>query len=1682
MYLNKIDDLIDRIIDDFYTVVILNNKEFRKVLSEENFIKYQSVINDTVDSYVSAIPEDNLNEITKKRDGIDDLYDTLKRYCLVYAFLTIGATYSGKPDMFINNIIEFSKNQSQYSLRVSNFFNSESNAELIRLFYIIQNIRKLLEKTEVKYDLIRKEPYATETTSFMKEMGGDFINTIFRAPDASVTDRTHNIIKTVMILLVYRVRDKKRLYTVIEEAEKTEGEYVFIDVIEPITEQINFMTVESLLSKEDAVAGVAHEMWKYMQEIHEGQVEMSNDEKIDALLNSGIVVPILDDFLLYHRDTERYDRAVGVQVKKKEDTKIRYIIGKIDTITDLYSDTSKTDDKMNQAIMKNFSVPLHNRKAILRNDIEEIKIINKFNNQGRRNQENNDYYNDLLYFRRYTYINFKDFQSYGFPHTFSKTVTAVRAVNFDTGSDFKQINTNHKIQRRVGPIGSVGNVVGLLIPPNIKSIQCMKVGDAVDVRNMSKNKKYTNGYESFSRSLINAAVKGRDNGSALYWLFDLKKDSVKSSSFEAQGQVGDQSTIKAMVAELYDGVANQVYHEIIDKIDMVPNITPQMTDKIVKYMERHVLRTFLDDKIISLIKTHLYEKYPNDDLDKYIDDYDDTIYGIEGDVIELPEYKNPEKTTTINVVNIELSEVDITGQVIDIETVEGVCQHNITWDNISAVRRRDQATYMQDMYEFIKKYVVEDTSHDFVCKSCGFYLDISRYIEDGKFDDDTQRFVTFSMPMEVDLVELPEYSKLDFTIKLMDKNIDKIASSVGIPYFVGNNTTVKWRRAAIIKSTIDMVRANNHHLSKTFKARNETKESMYGVSKNLSSLFVFEMENNIYIRSSKDKDQEQFKMIKRNNITVYMMIYLIMELNESQISFFATDKKGMCDIRIFDKVYDSLFRGLRIKKNNANDTVPIIDYKILCYAIYMLSCRVAKHRMWYSPQSLQTNINKMIPIIQRFIVHTTIDAINAILENSFKSGVSYIFEIFRVRFYSKLNSLFKDSAYYDILLSQSEEQYAIAKRRGKIDPTKIEEIREFTHMEPVWRTVVPIRHFVRYREIEKIELHNVSNMTHCPSGDFHVWKTSETKGSGYVCQICKTVMADLKYDSKASAQILQNFTAKRMNRLAQKFCLIDGQVHQYVYSSDKNQNICTKCSNSDTHTYSASDLEKIENILNAQKGTVRKEETAQNSVYGKMDTKQSHYINDVLQKNRTSLDSSRTVENQFKYVDTFINQLEQIVGEEIKGNFPIHLSDNTYIIDHDYYGHKIDGSDIIIRESDKKVNVKIDHPHYKTDVIYYTDLSAGRVDVFYDAVSRRLLGYKESSKEYIDYDRSDKKIRINYSTSNKLKLMGFAAQYTNIYDTYPDLSDEYEGKNINDRQPLYRTIVTNMCRIRLENLKRVMLDFQRILNRVLNRYSPPKMFVTFGKSSESISKGQAETQVTYDKKSGTSNIPYAAVSSNPYAPENPTYFADKVDDLIERYTNRLSKMKITNGSGKHKVFKHWKAMTRGMMIDRSKKADIYLNSTSNVLDSYVVNRYDTESHEILHYLITEFTKMVEYNKSSFTKTSVANFLVEFIDRIFFEFNNEHLYTNSDIRRFMYLVSSPRYIREVSEKSEGEIKKEGFYDEVVVDDQYELTEERIEENIDEIEEAEALDMDGEEVEEGFSGVFDMIVEHGNNNLY
>ncbi len=1622
MHINKIDELIENIIEDFYATVIDVDPIFAKLKNELNFIKYQKQVNDMIQNYTNTIPSTQITEIVKKHNYLD-VFNTLVKYITIYVFLSIGITYQGKPDIYVNNLIEFSRGQNAYPLKIDNFFNSESNAMIIRLMYMCRNIKSLMTHDTITIDHIGSEPYATDTIEFLNNLPDEIIDHSFRlkniANDPMI--QAHNIIKTILVISVYKTVDKKILYTLIEQSELSEGDYMFIDVIESANNAISFTMIESLLEKQDIFNGLAYDIWDYMDQMTQTAKTMSLDDKINALIGSGLVVPILDDFLLYHKDNETYDKATEEDIKRKQDTRIRYIVGKIDSVTELYSDPAKKTQSLHDAIIKNFYPPLYSRKAILRNYDEDVKIINKFINIGKHNTENINFFTDLMFYTRYTYVNFKDFDGHGFANFFTRTTTSARAVNFDKTSEFRQDNLDLGLQLRVATKNTSANIVGFIIPCNNKALQCVKLSELINIRDIAQNTRGTaNGFDMFA-SFLKKRLRGRYTNRSVYWLFDLETDVVKTSIYEEKEKAAKNDIAKAMVGELYDRLVSIISMIMGNMIEKRDHMSLRECFGILNKLDRSIPQPY-DMRIYDRLEQNIYNKALVESRPMQTD----TLYGLEGQIVKLPTY-TPDGRIYSNNITIDLAGVELTGKIIDADQVNGICQHNISWDDLGAMKKTNYSEYMRQLYMFIQQYVVENAHNEYVCKSCGFYIDIRNYVQDGVFDANVG-YVTFSLPLEINLEDIPEYSKYGFTIKIMDKQIEKIASSTGIPYFIGNQTTVKARRKGIIKNVLDMVVQNSMLLEKTLKQYNDSKTNLYGVSANLSSLFVFEMDNSIFQSSSKDKDQERFKMIKRNNITVYTMIYIILDLNETQISFIISDKKNSnCDIKVFENVYKSLFGGLRIKSNNANDTVDITRYKILCYMIYMISCRIAKHKLWYSPQLTEANVQKRISITQRYIVHTCVDIINAILTNSFTGAAQYIFEMFRVRFYSKMDHIFKDTDYYDQLLGTGTEKSATSKQHNIVIKTDLSGIM-FVYQAVKWRLDAPPKAYHAIKQTIEPHIGQFSRIALCESGQSHQWSAM---GNSFVCGRCGDNLGKAIKMTENQTVAESKVNQIRLTELARHICIADGLPHQYQYNQDVKQNQCIRCKKTPESEYTEKELQTIESYATASR-TNRRQTYAQSVQSAQsLDTTKHEYQKKNIDRIQSRMALAQDKANPMQFIDTFIDLLQSSLGSEIKGEHPVQLKQNTYTIDHDHHGNSL-SKPIIIIESDNKIFHKAQHAHFKTDVIYYTDKSIGTVDVFYDAVTQNLLGYKDSAKDYVDINRSDKKIKINYSIYNKIKLLGFASRYVNINDLYKDVIAKYP-----DTQTMYRHVVRDLSVNRLDNLKGTVIEFQRIFSRILNQYT--------------------HTNAPHDVKDKSMAII-----------EKPSMFSEKMNMLVDKYKKKLENITVQEKTGSRRVFKHWKALCDGLVTDQM--ADVYFGFTSNLLETDQIFEYDSQSMLVLYYMVDQFTRLIEYNDERYMKANICNLLVDFIDRSFGRYNTEHLHTNNEINRFRYVLGSIGFIRDSENTTVTQTT--GFYDEQVDEDQ-KPTEQDIEESIDAIEEQDAVDvdMDADEIEERSTGNFD-----------
>ena len=130
MYINKIDELIDNILDDFYKRTIINNEVIKNIIKDPMFAKYTHQINKIIKEYIDMIDIYNIKKIVGNNDSIDSIINIIKRYIMYYILMFIGFPKKDK-DKYVNNLIDFCKNPSQ-DFTIKNFYNSENNANLIQ--------------------------------------------------------------------------------------------------------------------------------------------------------------------------------------------------------------------------------------------------------------------------------------------------------------------------------------------------------------------------------------------------------------------------------------------------------------------------------------------------------------------------------------------------------------------------------------------------------------------------------------------------------------------------------------------------------------------------------------------------------------------------------------------------------------------------------------------------------------------------------------------------------------------------------------------------------------------------------------------------------------------------------------------------------------------------------------------------------------------------------------------------------------------------------------------------------------------------------------------------------------------------------------------------------------------------------------------------------------------------------------------------------------------------------------------------------------------------------------------------------------------------------------------------------------------------------------------------------------
>lgn len=1010
MFINEYDILLDKILDNIY------DKEDISKISKINLEKQLRNSNKYIKDTEKLSKDEN---IIKQINVITQ--NIVYAYLICLSFISEKSNINEIKTLLIRNKILDSEN-------LGNITNIYEEIKILQLILEEENKEKLLElyKSNEKYKL---------GIDLLNDFG--YENTMLNLK-GNTKKHKHNLIKYVVISRYYRKNFRKEVFNLIF-SENTKKH--FIEVVLPKLKILDYSNIESILDTNEIREGLVNEILEFYEDYEKSINKTSvldNKKKVNKLFESKIVIPITDEFLRFHKITEKYEK-MSTHIKNERDnvkdqTKIRYIITKLEKVKDLYSKKIKNNKELLQEVDKMFYRPLIHRKAIIYNEIEELSIINKLLLSGKKAIDSNEFYHDLLYLRKSAYINFKDFKNYGFKHWIKKSCLAVRYSGIESLENKQIVSKNLKLDIRTISGNVKAHIVGLFILSDKKNIHDIKYKDIKDIRSVNEN-----GFEATKNVLLDKF--SNKNNTNYYWIFDSEKDSMDAETFELETNKNSNYN-RILLAYIYDFCLNESFNKIMSKLNNYTNLDLYHSFNLSSYYQNKMLKFSKNSEYEKTVNKKIYDLIPINK--EYYDDKENTIYGIIGNIHKLP--IDDRKEIEIQSVHIPYLE---NKEVIDLDEDNAYCQHTLDWTELSKLRNNNPNKHSELLYNFIRKYVITNADNEYICKSCKQFVDIQNFLsnpyEGGSSGLDL--IITSSK----NLSEIKEYSKFSILIKNMDKLVEKVAQINNFTYYLGNEQIHKIRRQDIIKQVIDIIILHD----KTLRTKNMDKRSRelaafrnYGVSSDYTFFFIFPLTNDIFKSSSKETDK--FKKIKVNNIITYILLFMILDLNDSQVLMF--DYNKICNYVLFDKFKSILFSKLRIKTDSSKNTVEVNELNTLCYILYYTSCMLSKYNIWYV-----ASVEKMnsLSYKQKSIIHTFIDLVNSLLE-IFSNNENYMYEILGSKIIGKIKTLFKNDEILQAIKKKEDKKVVINNNKIQILKSKIKSFvikDKFTRYEPTIKKI-----------------------------------------------------------------------------------------------------------------------------------------------------------------------------------------------------------------------------------------------------------------------------------------------------------------------------------------------------------------------------------------------------------------------------------------------------------------------------------------------------------------------------------------------------------------------------------------------------------------------------------------------------
>ena len=350
-----------------------------------------------------------------------------------------------------------------------------------------------------------------------------------------------------------------------------------------------------------------------------------------------------------------------------------------------------------------------------------------------------------------------------------------------------------------------------------------------------------------------------------------------------------------------------------------------------------------------------------------------------------------------------------------------------------------------------------------------------------------------------------------------------------------------------------------------------------------SILIFFPLKDSIFETNSEDTDK--LALIKYNNVYIYLLLYIILELTKGNILSIKENKNF--NYYKFKKLEEYLFKKSNIMiRLNEKSKISLSKLPLLSYILYMLANSYIKNNLflYFNKNSNLTNVKKDDKLQKikyiKTIIETFVDLINSIINTYYnkeymkKIKNTFIFELITQQFIEKINKIYNDTEFTKIIfnklnknIKKGEKGVIFIRRKEKKILINKDNKLKFLYNKIGNCNTETLN--IKYKNNKVIN--NYNNSINCNDGQLHNWKTDGIK---IYCSKCNITYENINKSKNNNTDIINKFKLLKLKELSKNYC-IDGRIHNI-----KND-ICSLCKkNPSTYKYSNKELLLLEKNIN----------------------------------------------------------------------------------------------------------------------------------------------------------------------------------------------------------------------------------------------------------------------------------------------------------------------------------------------------------------------------------------------------------------------------------------------------------------------------------------------------------------------